>query len=107
MKNNQPDIEFVSYDGEYPCLCYGKLTLKINGKKMNFCSINGAKYPSFWSSGGKVSFDNDWNPNVTRGEWEWFCENENKLPKEIIDNKEYVMELFNDNVQWGCCGGCI
>ena len=25
-------IKFVSYDGEYPTLCSGKLTLEINGK---------------------------------------------------------------------------
>lgn len=107
MKNNKPDIEFVSYDGEYPCLCHGTLTLKINGKKMKFCGCGGSKYDSFWSSGGNVSFDNDWNETVTRGEWKWFSFEEDKFPKEIVDNKEYVMELFNDNVPWGCCGGCV
>jgi len=28
------DIEFVSYDGKWPCLCMGTLTLKIEGKKV-------------------------------------------------------------------------
>lgn len=105
MKSNKPNIEFVSYDGEYPCLCYGKLTLKVDGKKINFGDTS--KYPRFWSSGGTVSFDSDWNDYVTIGEWNWHCYDEDKLPKKIIDNKDYVMELFNDNVPWGCCGGCI
>ena len=105
MKNNKPEIEFVSYNGEYPCLCYGTLTLKVNGRKMKF-GIK-SKHPQFWSSGGNVSFDSEWAEHVTRGEWKWSCYEEDKLPADITNNKEYVMDLFNDNVQWGCCGGCI
>ena len=105
MKNNKPNIEFVSYNGEDPCLCYGTLILKVNGKTMKFGDKS--KYPQFWSSGGNVSFDSEWNERVTRGEWWWHCYEEDKLPTDIVDNKEYVMELFNNNVPWGCCGGCI
>ena len=105
MKNNKPDIEFVSYDGEYPCLCYGTLILKVNGKNMKFGDKS--KYPQFWSSGGNISFDSEWNVRIKEGEWMWKCYEIDKLPSDIVDNKEYVMELFNDNVQWGCCGGCI
>ena len=105
MKSNNPDIEFVSYSGEYPCLCYGTLILKVNGKKMKFGDKS--KYPKFWSSGGDVSFDSEWNERVIKREWDWYCYEEDKLPTDIVDNKEYVMELFNNNVPWGCCGGCI
>ena len=45
MKNNNPDIEFVSYSGDYPCLCYGTLILKVNGKNMKFGDKS--KYPQF------------------------------------------------------------
>lgn len=24
-------VEFVSYDGKYPCLCFGTLTIKVDG----------------------------------------------------------------------------
>lgn len=66
MKNNNPDIEFVSYDGEYPCLCYGTLILKVNGKNMKFGDKS--KYPQFWSSGGNVSFDSEWNESIIKRE---------------------------------------
>lgn len=105
MKNNKPDIEFVSYNGEFPCLCYGTLILKVNGKKMKFG--NKSKYPQFWSSGGNISFDSEWNVRIKEGEWLWKCYETDKLPSDIVENKEYVMEIFNDNVQWGCCGGCL
>ena len=105
MKNNKPNIEFVSYNGEYPCLCYGTLILKVNGKNMKFGDKS--KYPQFWSSGGNVSSDSEWNESIIKREWDWHCYEEDKLPTDIVDNKEYVMELFNNNVPLGCCGGCI
>jgi hypothetical protein len=30
------NIEFVSYNGKYPNLCSGKLTVKIDGKEVSF-----------------------------------------------------------------------
>ena len=33
MKTN---IEFIDYDGSYPCLCMGTLKVKINGKQIIF-----------------------------------------------------------------------
>lgn len=101
-----PDIKFVSYDGSYPCLCYGVLVLEVNGKQLAF---GGDEYPRFWTSGGSVSFDEDWNEEVLVGDWCWFTSeyDEKMLPKDIIENKDFVMELFNSNVPQGCCGGCV
>ncbi len=47
-------VEFVSYDGKWPNLCSGVLTLKINGKEEKFgFSLKGEQmHPKFWSSGG-------------------------------------------------------
>lgn len=101
------EIEFVSYDGSYPCLCYGTLTLKINGKEVRFNGCGNEKYSSFWSSGGGVSFNDEWEEDVTQGEWYWCCFDEKKMHPAILRNKDYVMELFNENVPWGCCGGCV
>lgn len=94
------NIEFVSYTGAYPCLCIGTLTLKIDGKEMSF---KGA-----FHSGGTCYFDEDWNDHVTEGKWEidfdypeW--EELNLTPEE----KKEITFLFNANVEWGCCGGCL
>ncbi len=29
-------VEFVSYDGKYPCLCMGTLAIKVDGKEYRF-----------------------------------------------------------------------
>ena len=29
-------VKFISYDGKYPNLCRGKLTLEIDGEKVTF-----------------------------------------------------------------------
>ena len=60
-------IEFVSYTGEYPTLCHGVLTVKIDGKEYKFghepLSYDFCKHcypdnnlPRFWSSGGSAGF---------------------------------------------------
>ena len=94
------NIEFVNYTGEYPCLCMGTLTLKIDGKEMSF--------NDGFHSGGTCYFDDDWGGHVTPGAWtidfdysEW--EKLNLTPKE----KAYITFLFNMNVERGCCGGCL
>ena len=116
-------VKFISYTGDWPNLCSGVLTLEIDGVQYKFgheymnyhIDDNGVgrftdedpdnpNYPSFWSSGGNVSHDGHWNWNVETGEW--------KIREEDLDPKfwDYVAEIdevFNANVRWGCCGGCI
>ena len=116
--SDQIDIKFVSYSGEYPTLCHGVLILNVNGKDMRFGyepleypdkPENKDNYPIFWASGGSVAFDEDMNESVWSGDWEWSVSNSelNELPKEIVENKDLVMKIFNENVQQGCCGGCV
>jgi len=91
-------VEFVSYDGGFPNLCRGLLSVKVDGVLWDF--ENGSL-----SSGGSVRFDKDWQEHVSRGEWsisEW--------PKgfpEDADVRRKVIELVNDYVPSGCCGGCV
>lgn len=89
-------LTFVSYDGSYPNLCSGTLVLAIDGKDITF--------PSYClSSGGSVSFTEDWDEEVDDGPWsisEW----PKDFPEEL---KAEAVELVNDNVPWGCCGGCV
>ena len=110
-------LEFVEYTGGYPNLCSGRLFVKIDDKLVsfgNYClgekgktdDTNVPVYKSFWVSGGSVSFDDDWDEHVTEGDWE-ACWKEKNYPKEIAKLLPRLLELFNENVPHGCCGGCV
>jgi len=95
-KYSYSNIELVSYDGCYPNLCSGKLVLKLCGEEWTF------PYHCL-SSGGSVSFTDDWEEIVTDGEWdirEW--------PEGFPGGaKSYAIDLVNKEIPWGCCGGCV
>lgn len=102
------EIKFVSYTGEYPNLCCGILTLEIDGTIYNFGGCCNERksvcFREFWESGGCVEFNADWEETIKRRKW--------KLKKEALPDflKPYGKELikvFNANVPYGCCGGCI
>ena len=95
-------VEFVSYTGEYPALCCGTLTLKIDNEIMTF-GLEG-EFFSFWESGGMVYFDEDWNGIVETYKWEL---DENSLPDKLKPYAQEMIDVFNKNVPWGCCGGCL
>ena len=61
-------------------------------------------FPMFWHSGGRVSFDNDWNANATSGRWQI---DSLDLPKQFRKYADEIDDVFNDNVPYGCCGGCV
>ena len=87
-------VEFVSYNGKWPNLCSGALILKINGKEIVF--------PEYcMCSGGSAGFTGDWEEVVTEGPWTV------DVPDELLDYKKEIEEVVNNNVPWGCCGGCI
>jgi len=41
---------------------------------------------------------------LIRGEWQI---NVSKLPEEIKQYAQEIDEVFNENVPYGCCGGCL
>lgn len=86
----------IDYDGEYPCLCMGNLTVTINGKAW--------KFPEYClRSGGSVWFDDDLDEHVEMGEWsvnEW----PDGFPEEL---KDEVLDAINREIPPGCCGGCV
>lgn len=63
-------IKFISYDGDFPNLCRGVLTVEIDGKIVKFGhnveqydydsdsyldeDKNNPNYDEFWTSGGKI-----------------------------------------------------
>lgn len=88
-------VEFVSYDGKWPNLCSGTLVMRINGKDVEFP-------PYCMSSGGCAYFRNNWSEEVVeRGEWSV------NVPDEYKALKKEIEEGVNENVPWGCCGGCL
>lgn len=89
MKHN---IIFMGYDGEYPNLCIGTCVLKINGELYEFELV----------SGGDTWFDNDWNEHIEYGPWRL-----SECPSNLKDMEEEILEVINNNIPYGCCGGCI
>ena len=60
FEDDMPTIEFVNYTGEWTCLCYGTLTIKVDGKEYEIDHL---------ISGGSVWFDDDWGDHVESGPW--------------------------------------
>ena len=107
-------VEFVSYTGSYPCLCSGVLTVKIDGETVRFghevgsfdyktSSYKDNNYDDFWVSGGSVECDGNEEYYTEQEKWEISIDNDfpyNNIINELID-------CMNENVRYGCCGGCI
>ena len=98
--NIESHVKFVSYTGEYPCLCSGILTLEIDGIEYTFGG-NTTDFQGFWRSGGGIIIDYE----DTYSE-EWVID-ANDLPEQFRKYAQEIDRVFNDNVKWGCCGGCI
>jgi hypothetical protein len=113
IKNNNEHVKFIEYTGAYPNLCRGVLTLEIDGEIVKFGYTYNFKeeknepnrYDSFWESGGNCGFTNNYsNSYVNSGEW---IINESEIPEKYKKYALEIDEVFNDNVQQGCCGGCL
>ena len=117
-------IEFVSYDGEYPCLCMGTLVVKINDVPYHFHyswenKRKDPKHageiwcPDFWRSGGRAYFENDYRDSIVEhAPWELSASRDSEydrknFPEIVLNHLERLIDLFNANVPEGCCGGCI
>jgi len=86
----------LSYDGQYPNLCSGTLIVTIGSTEWVFPS-------HCLSSGGRVTFDENWSENVEQGEWTI-----NQWPEGFPENLKYIVEQkVNEEIPWGCCGGCV
>lgn len=119
-----PRVKFISYDGKYPNLCSGVLILEIDGKEYKFGhnydnfrrdpktdlwtftdeDPNNPNFERFWCSGGNVSFNSNWDASVESGEWKIDVDD---LPNQFWDVADEIDRVINENVPWGCCGGCI
>lgn len=86
----------IQYDGKYPNLCSGHLVVTIDGVVQDF-----GKY--CLSSGGCAYFTKDWEDVVEEGEWD-ITDYPEGFPEEL---KEAVLKKVNEEIPWGCCGGCL
>lgn len=120
------NIKFISYDGKYPNLCSGVLTVEIDGTEYKFghdsgnydfdkkCyrnEIPGRHFDEFWQSGGSIRKNKDWDMWSEQDEWK-LCfydweKVDDKHPQWVIDILPKLIDVFNENVPYGCCGGCI
>jgi len=76
---------------------------KVDAIKFKYgkCKI----YESFWSTGSSCCFRGHYSDQyVTHGEWNIDVE---YLPDEIKQYAHEINEIFNENVDYRCCGGCI
>ncbi len=89
-------ITEITYDGAWPCLCMGELTVVKNGVTY--------KVEYILHSGGRICRDDNWKMWSNNGEWDI---DKNKLPDELKPDYEHILEWVRDNVDEGCCGGCI
>ena len=89
-------VHLVHYNGSYPILCSGQLTMVVNGKVFTFASHN-------LKTGGSVSFDKDWQEIIEKGPWE-IDEWPEGYPEE---HKEKTLQIINEELPYGCCGGCV
>ena len=99
-------VKFISYTGKYPSLCIGELVLEIDGKEYKFSDTYNMKntFPQFWTSGGFCEITNHSDIYVHSGEWNIDV---NAIPAQFKQYESEINEVFNKNVQHGCCGGCI
>jgi len=88
----------IEYDGKSPNLCGGTLIVYIGEKKYDFgdhCLI----------SGGMICRNDDWEMWAEEGPWgisEW--------PEGFPDDdglKILIVDVINEEIPHGCCGGCI
>lgn len=90
-------VEFISYTGKFPNACSGVLTLKIDGEIVTFDRFSDC----FWSSGGNC---NTVTGDIQKGRW---IIDKNELPEKYRQYADEIDRVFNENIPWGCCGGCI
>lgn len=90
-------VEFVSYDGVWPSLCGGTLILKINGEEVTL-------KPGCLCSGGGVWFDENAEDYVwNQAPWTLDLD---LLPDKLKPYQKEIEACVNENIPWGCCGGC-
>lgn len=85
-------VRFVSYGGEYPCLCFGILKIEVDGKLWEL--------EDALVSNGVCGVADD-GAYCTTAPWSV------DLLEQLKPYEKEITALVNENVAWGCCGGCL
>jgi hypothetical protein len=86
----------IKYDGKWPNLCNGTLEVKLSDKTY---FIKGLR------SGGSAGVDSSSHDYCYQGCW---TIEDDKWPSDFPEEKkEELIQLINDQITLGCCGGCI
>jgi hypothetical protein len=51
-----------------------------------------------------VSFNEDWEEEIEEGAW---TIDRHRLPENLVPYIDELEKIANDNIPWGCCGGCV
>ena len=103
MKNVIVDLQFISYDGKYPCLCSGMLVFKAmysDGSEKIF-EWNNCIYPDkdIFSS---IYDTHDWTIDLPT--------DTDFVNQTVMDFTPmvilYLTKIVNENVTLPCCRGC-
>lgn len=86
-------VRFVSYSGEFPCLCFGVLKIEVDGRVWELKDA--------LVSNGDCRITDDGNDYLTTAPWSV------DLPEQLKPYEKKITALVNENVAWGCCGGCL
>ncbi len=88
----------LEYDDAYPNLCSGRLIIYIDDTRYDF------GYDCL-SPDGDVDFGEDGSEIVTEGPWNIKSDSiPSNFPKDRLSE---LMNLINDEIERGCCGGCV
>lgn len=97
IADHPPKIEFIKYTGKWPTLCSGELYFKVNGKEYKIKGL---------VPGGEVGFKGGYGGEsyIKKGPWRL---HNHDFPKELKSYKRLITNMVNENVKYGCCGGCL
>jgi hypothetical protein len=99
-------VKFISYSGDYPALCGGILEIEVFGIIYRFGNNLHDKslMNRFWNTGGSCGFTDNDDTYIEKSEWEIDV---NRLPDILKGYAADIDKVFNANVPYGCCGGCL
>ena len=98
-------VKFIKYDADGLSWCKGKLIVELNGKVVKFGYGIDCDYEPFWESGGEIIELDDGRLTAVGGPWK--KETYTTVPVEIEPYIDELINCMNENIEYGCCGGCI